>query len=192
MKRIFLAITVLTLGLMATDFSSMTTEELIALRGTVSADEIDAYREEMQSRIPTLTPEQQELLRSSRQGQGAGGAGTSTTTTKTPITFSDIDSDGDGKITEEELDTYKEERVSENLADGKLAKNIDSVLSFDSIDTNGDGEIDQTEFDAYQSTHSLGANSASQQGTIQHAQGVGGGMGQHLGTGGGQGMGRNR
>ncbi len=72
MKRIVLAISLLTLGLMATDFTSMTSDELIALRGTVAVEDRDAYRAEMQDRMTTFTAAQQDALRNSRLVQGKG------------------------------------------------------------------------------------------------------------------------
>ena len=46
--------------LSATDFSSMTMEELVALRGQVPTAEREAFRAEMQSRMQSLTPEERQ------------------------------------------------------------------------------------------------------------------------------------
>jgi len=63
MKRIFLAAVLFAVSAMATDFSQMTTEELVALRGSVAVEEQSAFQEELQSRLSALSVEErQELL----------------------------------------------------------------------------------------------------------------------------------
>jgi len=161
MKKTLLTIGVLTLGLMATDFSSMTTEELIALRGTVAVEDQADFRAEMQSRLATMTPEERAAFTASRQATGGMGGGA------TPPTFADIDQDGDGKITQAELDAAQADRQASNAAAGKLLLNSDSAPTLADLDTNGDGVIDETEFQTNQ--------------TAQMASHAGqGGMGQQL------------
>jgi len=166
MKRTVLAIGFLTLGLMATDFSSMTTEELIALRGTVAVEDRADFRAEMQSRMATMTPEEQAAFTASRQAVGGGMGGGAT-----PPSFADIDSDGDGKITQEELESARADRQAANAAAGKLLQNADSAPALADIDTNGDGVIDETEFQA---------NQSAQMATHVGQMGGGQGMGQQL------------
>ncbi len=213
MKKIVLAISVLTLGLMATDFTSMTTDELIALRGTVAVEDRDAYRAEMQDRMTTFTPEQQDALRNSRSSQGRGMGQGQQSTQPILANFSSIDSDGDGQITQAELDTFRAEQQANNAEDGKLLQNIDNAPSLASIDTNGDGVIDSSEFEAHQSaqmaTPSRGASGQQLQdgsaaGSMAHGAGnAESGITQQLqdgsaagsmtqGSRGGQSMGRNR
>jgi len=71
---ILLLTSTLTSSLFATDFSSMTTEELINLRGTVDSTEKDLYKSEMQSRMSSLSTEERQELRggysSSSNGKG--------------------------------------------------------------------------------------------------------------------------
>ena len=70
MKRLALA-AILAVGILnATDFSQMTTEELVAARGTVATEEREAFRDEMQSRVSTMTTEQKETLGISPKGHG--------------------------------------------------------------------------------------------------------------------------
>ncbi len=70
--------TILTLGLMtittlcATDFSTMSMEELNAMRGSVSVEERDAFRAEMQNRLQTMTPEERQQYISERKKQSNG------------------------------------------------------------------------------------------------------------------------
>jgi hypothetical protein len=172
MKKTVLTLGFLTLSLMATDFSSMTTDELINLRGTVAVEDQADFRAEMQSRVSSMTAEEQASFRASRQSAQR----------MTPPTFSTIDADGDGKITQTELDTARADRMAQQSADGKLLQNAGDAPSLETIDTNGDGTIDEAEFTANQTTQ---MDSHSAQG------GRGQGQGLHDGAGaGGQGMGR--
>jgi len=62
MKKIVLA-TIFAAGvLFATDFASMSTEDLVGLRGTVSAEEQEAFKSELQSRVSAMTSEEREAL----------------------------------------------------------------------------------------------------------------------------------
>ena len=73
MRKLFIAMLLATMSLMAVDYSQMTMEELNAMRGTVPVEERDAFRAEMQSRISAMTPEEQAAFRESRQAmQGQG------------------------------------------------------------------------------------------------------------------------
>ena len=202
MKRTVLTLGLLTLGLMATDFSSMTTEELIDLRGTVSVDEQADYRTEMLSRVDSMSSDELAALRASRQANPAGmGAGQGAGNLANQPKLIDFDTDGDGVISEAEFDTARAERLAEQSADGRLLANADDAPDFATIDTNGDGVIDATELSTHQTeqmaTHT---NQASQQ------RGVNQGIQQHLRDGsaagsatmnhgqrqGGKGMGHNR
>jgi len=59
--------------LSATDFSALSTQELAAMRGTVLADERDAFRSEFQSRLETLSDEEKAALGVGlNSGSGAG------------------------------------------------------------------------------------------------------------------------
>ena len=71
MKRFILIAGVLATGVMATDFASLTTEELVALRGAVAVEERDAFKTELQSRLQDLTLEERQALMS-KSGAAAG------------------------------------------------------------------------------------------------------------------------
>jgi hypothetical protein len=182
MKKTVLTLGILTLSLMATDFSSMTTEELINLRGTVAvADQAD-FRAEMQSRVSNMTTEERASFRASRQASSQ----------MTPPTFATIDKDGDGKITQTELDTARADRMAQQSADGKALKNVGNAPTLASIDTNGDGTIDATEFASHQ-TAQMASRTAQQPRGLGVGQGSGAGsMTQGAGQGMGRGMGHNR
>jgi len=182
MRKIPFLISVAVATLLATtDFSQMTTEELIKLRGQVAPEDIEAFRAELQSRVATMTPEERELLRASRQ---MSSAQTQNANRPTPLTFEAIDADGDGKITQEELDSIKASRIEENTNAGRLLKNLDSAPTLATIDKNGDGVIDQTEFQEYQTSQM--ATRSSQMATMQQGMGMRAGAG-HMGGGRGHG-----
>ncbi len=76
MKKIIIGMSLVTISLMAADYSQMTMEELNAQRGTVAVENRDAFRTEMQSRMQAMTPEERAAFRADRtnmQGQGARG-----------------------------------------------------------------------------------------------------------------------
>ncbi|MCH9741182.1 MAG: DUF1104 domain-containing protein [Epsilonproteobacteria bacterium] len=187
MKKTVLTIGFLTIGLMAADFSQLTTEELIDMRGTVAVEDRADFRAEMQSRVATMTAEEQAAFRDSRQGVGMGGQGKAGANQPT---FEDFDADGDGKISQTELETARANRMAQNAEDGKALRNAGTAPAFESIDSNGDGSVDATEFQSHQTTqveNRVNGNNG------QGGQGMGRGqMGKGQGQGTGQGMGTGR
>ena len=191
MKKTVLTLGLLTLSLMATDYSSMTTDELINLRGSVPTEDRADFRAEMQSRISTMSTDELVSFRASR----------SLSQNTLPPTFSTIDKDNDGKITQSELDSAKADRMAQQSANGKLLKNAGESPTLATLDTNGDGTVDATEFSAHQTEQM--ANRNTQQG---QRQGVGRATDQQqlqdgsgrssmrhgTGQGMGRGMGQNR
>jgi len=187
MKKTVLTLGFLTLSLMATDFSSMTTDELINLRGTVAVEDRADFRAEMQSRVATMSTEERASFRASRQASSQ----------MTPPTFSSVDKDGNGKITQSELDSARADRMATRSAEGKAMKNAGNAPSLATLDTNGDGAVDATEFASHQTAQ-------MENRTSQHGQGAKGGHGQggagqqlqdgsatgSMSQGSGQGMGR--
>ncbi len=145
MKRSILLTSFLALSLWAVDYSQMTTEELIQMRGSVAVEDRDAFRAEMQSRLQSMTQEERAAFMASRQASGMGGnAGADRPT------FTQLDSDGDGKITQTELEAAQAARMEAKAAEGKLLKNAGNAPAFSTLDTNGDGSIDANEFQAQQ------------------------------------------
>lgn len=187
MKRTLLTIGLLSTILLATDFSQMTTQELIELRGTVSVEERDAYRTEMQSRIPTMTAEELAAFQASRKaGAGMGmGQGKKGRQANMP-SFAEFDTNGDGQITQTELEAVRAERMAAKAAEGKMLKNAANAPSFESMDTNGDGAIDATEFQTHQATQ---MENRPNRGS---GQGMGQGRGGQGPKGQGMGMGQGR
>lgn len=68
----YVVVTVLFLvvGSYAADYKSMTTEQLMALRGTLPVEERPAFRAEMQNRFKTMSAEERKAY---GVGQGLGG-----------------------------------------------------------------------------------------------------------------------
>jgi len=66
---------------LATDYTTLTNDQLIDLRGTTSSmtdEERTLLRNEMRSRVSAMTPEERSAFRelnTSRQGDGSGGGG---------------------------------------------------------------------------------------------------------------------
>ena len=55
MKKIIIAMSIVAVSLMATNYQSMTFDELNALRGTVATEDREAFRTEMRSRIDAMS-----------------------------------------------------------------------------------------------------------------------------------------
>lgn len=81
MKKLIIGMGMAVMSLMAADYSQMTTEELNALRGTVAAEDRDAFRAEMQKRVQAMTPQERQTFKAARgdaarqklqDGSGAG------------------------------------------------------------------------------------------------------------------------
>ena len=167
-------------GLMATtDFSQLSTQELINLRGQVAPEDREAFIAEMQSRVATMTAEERAELQASRQMSAQAQQNRNR---PTPPTFESIDADGDGKITQAELDSARATRIQENSDAGRLLQNVDNAPSLATIDKNGDGVVDTTEFQEYQSAQM--ATRSSQMSTQGMGMRAGGGQGQRMGGGG--------
>ncbi len=76
MKRVALALLVTAGLLYATDFSSLSTEELMQLKGSVPAEERDAFRTEMQRRVSSMSPEDRAVLDMGGKRQSGSANGT--------------------------------------------------------------------------------------------------------------------
>lgn len=161
------------MALWATDFSQMSTEELMNMRGTVPLDERPAFQQEMQKRMQTLTPEERQKYMGAGQGMGMGQAPDMNQTTqdinegknmpsppnqnmgkgqgmmKKP-SFSDFDLNGDGVVPQAEFDQARAERMKQNAEAGKMMKNAGNAPAFGDIDANGDGNITADEFTKHQ------------------------------------------
>jgi hypothetical protein len=79
MKKIMIIAAVATTFGFATDFSKMSTEELMNMRGSVPMDQRPAFQAEMQKRMQNMTPQERQQYRGPKNGmkkcQGNKGMG---------------------------------------------------------------------------------------------------------------------
>ena len=68
MKRL-LTIALLATGAFAADFSQMSTEEMMNMRGSVPVDDRPTFQQEMQKRMQSMTPQERQKYKGMR-GQG--------------------------------------------------------------------------------------------------------------------------
>jgi len=81
-------------------------------------------------------------------GQGSGRGGM-----QNRPTFASYDLNGDGKITRDEFDTARAERMKKRAEEGRQLRNAGNAPSFASLDANGDNVITPSEFNARQMQH---------------------------------------
>ena len=67
-----------------------------------------------------------------------------------PLSFSDYDQDNNGVITEQELNTVREQRQAAIRATGRPGFGMANAPSFADLDSNGDGQITPEELRAGQ------------------------------------------
>ncbi len=75
MKKIILISCLLVSSVFATDYTSMTLDEMVDARGTVAPEDRDAFRTEFQSKTQYLTPEEKMALKGNPE-QSTNGQGT--------------------------------------------------------------------------------------------------------------------
>lgn len=75
MKKLILAAGLLTVGLLATDFSQMSVAELNAMRGSVSAQDKSAYKAEVQNRLKAMDEAERSTYRADRRNSSSSGEG---------------------------------------------------------------------------------------------------------------------
>ena len=133
------------------DFSQLSTQELMQLRGTISQSERPAFRAEMQKRMQTMSVEEKQQM---MQGRGMGkGMGQGRKGMQNRPGYADFDLDHDGKITKKEFYDARAARMTQKANEGKLMKNAANAPDFESIDSNGDGVISPKEFSTHQTQH---------------------------------------
>ena len=86
------------------------------------------------------------------QMKGHGGGHGKGMGHKMPV-LADIDSDGDGFISEDELNSFRGERMAKMAEEGRQMKHAGGMPSFQDIDTDGDGRISEAEFEAHKQEH---------------------------------------
>ncbi len=63
--------------------------------------------------------------------------------------FREMDRNQDGKISKNEWEEMRQERMRKRAKEGRQMKNAQNAPSFEMIDTNGDGYIDRNEMRAF-------------------------------------------
>ena len=153
MKQLAL-IALLATAAWSVDYSQMSTQELMQLRGTLSSSERPAFKAEMQKRMQTMSPqEKQQMMQGRGMGKSMGqgrGMGQGQKGMQNRPGYADFDLNHDGKITQKEFYDAQAARMTQKASEGKPMKNAANAPTFESIDSNGDGVISETEFSAHQ------------------------------------------
>jgi Ca2+-binding EF-hand superfamily protein len=157
MKKIMIIAAVATTFGFATDFSKMSTEELMKMKGTVPVAERAAFRAEMQKRMQTMTPQERQQYGGPGMGMGKGmgmkNAGNAPS-------FEDIDSNNDGMISPEEFQQHQMQRrgtpkngkkcsgkgMGMGMGQGMGQKRMAQMPMFADFDADGNGIISETEW----------------------------------------------
>lgn len=75
MKKLILVAGLMTVGLLATDFSQMSIAELNAMRGSVSTEDKNAYKAEVQNRLKAMDEAERDTYRAERRNGSSSGEG---------------------------------------------------------------------------------------------------------------------
>lgn len=133
MKRLII-MALLASATWAADFSHMSTDEMLNMRGSVPMDDRSSFQQEMQQRMQSMTPQERQKYNMRKKGMND------------QPTFSQFDLNNDGKITLKELEEGRAERMKQHAKEGRMMRNADKASSFTDIDTNKDGTISKEEF----------------------------------------------
>jgi len=164
MKKLII-ITLIASGAWAADFSQLSTEEMMNMRGSVPVADRPVFQEEMQKRMQSMTPQERQKYKGMRgQGQGmgqGGGMGMRQNCMKSQPTFAEHDLNNDGKITKSELEEARTKRMNQKAQEGKMLRNAGNAPSFASMDKNNDGILNQEEFRLHQTEQMKQCNTAN-------------------------------
>ena len=128
----------------AADFSQMSTEEMMKMRGSVPVEDRPAFREEMQKRMQSMSAEEWEKY------MGQSMRGNKNYCKRMQPTFEEYDLNSDGKITQSELEEARAKRMSQRAKEGKMLRNAKNAPAFADMDKNKDGSLDREEFRLHQ------------------------------------------
>jgi len=65
-------------------------------------------------------------------------------------TFGDFDKNGDGKISRQEFELTRQERMKKMAEAGRMMRNAGNAPQFNDLDTNHDGYLEKNEFQNHQ------------------------------------------
>ncbi|MDD2399834.1 MAG: EF-hand domain-containing protein [Sulfurovum sp.] len=134
----------------AADFSQMSTEQLMGMRGNVPAEERAAFQQEMQKRMQTMSPQERQAYMQSNNGMMRGGRGMAQNRGMNQPQFIEFDLNNDGKITPKEFEEGRTKRMTKLAQEGKMLRNAGNAPAFEEIDTDKDGTITPNELEAHQ------------------------------------------
>lgn len=140
MKKVVL-IAVMACVAMATDYSKMSTEQLMNMRGTVDIDNRPAFQQEMQKRMKSMTPvERQNYMKSNRNMCMEKNK------MRMP-TFADIDTNKNGMISPKEFQKHKSQHMQQmrNACGYGNRGGMMNMPKFSDFDLNSDGYIMESE-----------------------------------------------
>jgi Ca2+-binding EF-hand superfamily protein len=146
MKRVIM-IGLLVSAAWATDFSQMSTEEMMQMRGSVPVDDRPAFQQEMQKRMQGMSMEERQKY---MPAKCTGKTGKRSCCMQKQPTFEEYDLNNDGKITQSELEEARAKRMSQKAKEGKMLKNAGKAPAFSDMDKNNDGSLDREEFQLHQ------------------------------------------
>ena len=173
MKRLMI-IALLASGAWAADFSQMTTEQMMNMRGSVPVDDRPAFQQEMQKRMQSMSPQERQKYMQRNKGMGQGmmgqGMGMGQKRMMNQPQFSEYDLNNDGAISQTEFQDARAKRMNQRAGEGKMMRNVGNAPTFADIDTNKDGTLSQEEFQTHQTQQ-------------MQNKGKGAGQGQGLGRG---------
>lgn len=158
MKKLMI-LTLLASAAWATDFSQMSTEEMMNMRGSVPVADRPAFQQEMQKRMQSMTPQERQKYKpmgkgmGMNMGQGMGqgkGMGMRRNCMQNMPTFEEYDLNNDGKITQNELEEARTKRMTEKAKEGKMLRNAGNAPAFSEMDKNNDGSLNKEEFQLHQ------------------------------------------
>ncbi|MDQ1325401.1 MAG: hypothetical protein QG564_525 [Campylobacterota bacterium] len=149
MKRLMILAT-LACTAWATDFSQMSTEQLMEMRGNVPTEERAAFQQEMQKRMQNMSPQERQAYMQSNNGMMRGGRGMAQNRGMNQPQFAEYDLNNDGQITPKEFDEGRTKRMTKLAEEGKMLRNAGNAPSFEDIDTDKDGTIMPNELEAHQ------------------------------------------
>ena len=146
MKKLII-IGLLVSGAWAADFSKMSTEEMMNMRGSVPVEDRPDFRNEMQKRMQSMSPQERQKY-NMQNNKGMMGMGQHCM--KKQPTFAQYDLNNDGKITPSELEEARAKRMAQKAKEGKMLRNAKNAPAFTDMDKNKDGSLDQEEFRLHQ------------------------------------------
>lgn len=129
----------------AADYSQMSTDEMMKMRGSVPVEDRPAFRAEMQKRMQSMSDEEWQNY------MGRSMSGKRKSCMKKQPAFEQFDLNNDGKITESELNEAREKRMAQKKAEGKMLRNAKNAPAFADMDKNKDASLDREEFRLHQS-----------------------------------------